>query len=142
MKTLLATSALSALALSAGCATTSSMPARDIGTVTGAHLSLDTRSNDDAVATFPARLSPAALPGADRLANRIAIEGGRQVTAAVKLCVAPDGKVDKVDLLTSSGVDDYDRAVVDGMTSWRYAAYAAPTSLHVCERVDVSYHVE
>lgn len=129
----------SSLALGAGCATVGGLPERGAAGSGRGQLTLDTRSPDDARATFPTRLSRAELPGADRLANKIAVEAGGAVATEVKLCVAPDGSVEKVDLLGKSALPDYDAAVVDGLADWKYAAYKAPASVRVCEKLTVSY---
>lgn len=83
--------------------------------------------------SFPERVAPAKLPSADRagLAGRL--------TAGVKLCVAPDGRVHSVAVETSSGTPAFDQALTADVPSWQFAPYKAPTELKVCERVTITY---
>jgi TonB family protein len=83
--------------------------------------------------SFPERVAPAKLPSADRagLAGRL--------TAGVKLCVAPDGRVHSVAVEKSSGTAAFDQALAADVPSWQFAPYKAPTELKVCERVNITY---
>jgi TonB family protein len=84
---------------------------------------------------FPARRSEAAIPAADRLATDIHREHHGLVTSKVKMCVASDGAVDSVDLMSSSGMAAYDDAVIAAVSSWEYEAPGAPS----CQKLNVSY---
>ena len=88
---------------------------------------------------FPALTSGKRLPAADRLNHRIHAERGGSITAAVRLCVAPDGKVSDVAIKRSSGMPAFDRAVTSGVTAWSYARYDAPAGTQVCETMSVKY---
>jgi TonB family protein len=82
--------------------------------------------------SFPERRSEARLPTADR----------RQLgshTAAVRLCVSPDGSVRSTDLIRSSGSAAFDAALAEDLARWQYEPYAAPADLKVCDQVTVSY---
>jgi TonB family protein len=83
--------------------------------------------------SFPERVAPAKLPSADRagLAGRL--------SAGVRLCVAPDGRVHSVAIERSSGTPEFDRALTADIPSWQYAPYKAPSELKVCERLTVDY---
>jgi TonB family protein len=95
---------------------------------------LELTSTEDAVQrSFPRRLSPARLPSADRA--RIA----DNVTAGIRLCVAPDGNVASVNVETPSGSSSFDRALAADVPAWRYEPYRAPDGLKVCEQFTVSY---
>lgn len=138
MKTL----ALVALAsmFTAACATSGQgLPDRDGKRPAGPGLDLDSQSPDDADRQFPERLSRAELPAADRLVHRINAEHGGVLSTQVRLCVAPSGAVADVDLLDSSGMSEYDRAVVETVQGWQYTAYPAPEGVKVCEKLTVSY---
>lgn len=122
-----------------GCATSGQgLPGRD-GNPTKPSLDLVPDPADGADHSFPARLSEAELPAADRISHRILAEHAGVVSAQVRLCVAPTGSVADVDLLQSSGMAEYDRAVVDAIATWQFAAYAAPAETRVCEKLTVAY---
>lgn len=122
-----------------GCVTSGQgLPGRD-GNSTKPTFDLEPDIADDAAPRFPERLSKAELPAADRISHRILAERGGAVSAQVKLCVAPTGAVAGVDLLESSGMPEYDRAVVDAIAGWQYAAYAAPAQTTVCGKLTVAY---
>jgi outer membrane biosynthesis protein TonB len=84
---------------------------------------------------MPARISKPTLPSVEPLATEIVRAHRGLVTAQVRLCVAPSGAVDKVDLLSSSGMRAYDDAVVSDVSGWAYAPGAAP----MCRKLSVSY---
>jgi TonB family protein len=138
MKTLLSLSAVLVLA-AAGCATTGGgLPGRD-GPLGGKVPDVSVEPTQGGRTGFPGRISNAALPGADRLAHRINAEHNGTISAQVRLCVAPAGNVDQVGLVQSSGMAEFDKAVVDGVGDWQYAAYAAPDDIRVCENLTVAY---
>jgi TonB family protein len=84
---------------------------------------------------FPARTSKVALPAADRLATEIVREHNGVVTSKVHMCVASDGAVDSVALMSSSGLGAYDDAVVAAVSSWEYQ----PATARACRALSVSY---
>src|SRR5689334_23065895 len=92
-------------------------------------------SSDSARTQFPSRKSDARIPAADKLATEIVREHKGLVTSKVRLCVATDGAVDGVTLLSSSGLDAYDQAVLASVQDWQYET---PTE-RTCEKLDVSY---
>lgn len=63
----------------------------------------------------------------------------REVTLRVRLCVAPDGTVAEAKLVSPSGHNKYDQAVVSSIRSWKYQPYAAATDMRVCKTVRVMY---
>lgn len=138
MKTLYSLATLALLSV-AGCATTGGgLPDRD-GPLGGKVPDVSVEPTQGSGTQFPGRISAAALPGADRLAHRIHAEHNGAIAAQVRLCVAPSGDVDQVDMVASSGMAEFDAAVVDGVGAWQYAAYPAPESIRVCENVTVAY---
>jgi TonB family protein len=117
------------IVFASACASTG-IPAVE-GTPATPQLSLST---DHAIRrSFPERLSEARLPTADR--QRLA---GTH-TAAVRLCVAPDGSVHSLDVTRSSGSAQFDDALATDLARWEYEPYAAPAGLKVCELFNVSY---
>ncbi|MCA9678441.1 MAG: TonB C-terminal domain-containing protein [Kofleriaceae bacterium] len=137
MKTLFALSSIALLTV--GCATTGGgLPGRD-GPLGGKVPEVNVQPVDGAQPTFPDRIGVAALPGADRLSHRIDAEHDGAIATQVRLCVAPSGEVAQVGMLSSSGMPEFDRAVVDGVGRWQYASYAAPDGTRVCENLTVGY---
>jgi TonB family protein len=123
------------------CASTGSgLPGRDGKSPTGNPPPLDDDKSDDAERHNLALLSSPELPDADRLYRRIAVEKAGTASAQVRLCVAPAGKVDRVDLVSSSGMAEYDQAVLDNVATWQYESFAAPVETRVCENLTVAYH--
>lgn len=123
-----------AVASLGACASTGTALSPRETTSSNTRLSL-TLEHSDAVAAreFPARTSIARLPTADR-----ARLSGR-LTAGVKLCVSPDGRVASFDLERTSHSDEFDRALAADMIGWAYEPYAGPKNLRVCERLTVQY---
>lgn len=56
----------------------------------------------------------------------------------LRVCVAPTGAVDGVDLLASSGHERYDRAVLEAARNWKFQAVASAASAR-CTRMSVVY---
>jgi len=46
-----------------------------------------------------------------------------RVVGTIKLCLGTDGRVDRVQVLKSTGYDAYDDVLVDEIRDWRYAPY-------------------
>lgn len=125
------------ISISAGaCATTSPIP------TSGARgsLQLDARGPDDAQNVFPVRVTEAKLPEVDRFAHRVWAEHAGSVSTEVRLCVNPDGTTESVNLLSTSGMLDYDIEVVEGVAKWRYEPFAAPTGTRICRAATVTYN--
>jgi TonB family protein len=72
------------------------------------------------------------------LGTRIADRYG-EVSAALHLCVAPDGSVSTVELARSSGMPAFDAAVLEGAQSWSYEPFVAADDAPRCKDVAVSY---
>ena len=101
-----------------------------------------TRAADPQVATaaFPKRLTGGEdLPTVRRFNRAIETRHDGAVNAQVRVCVSPDGQVASAELVSSSGLEDYDREVLTDVQAWRYEPYAAPAETKVCERLEVSY---
>jgi len=90
---------------------------------------------------FPARISAVSIPGADRMARWIDLEHGGAVSTAIRICVAPNGMVGDVDLLSSSGMAEFDDAVLRTAETWRYEKFSAPKETLVCQRSTIAYRV-
>jgi TonB family protein len=131
----------SILALGAGCATTGNgLPGRDGKTPSGMPDIEPHDGKDDVSRAHLSRVSPPELDGADRLYRRIETERAGLASTQVRFCVTPAGSVETVDVIASSGLPEYDRTVVDAVSTWQYAAYAAPAETRVCENLTVAYH--
>lgn len=131
----------SILALSAGCATTGSgLPGRDGSRPDHDIGDLQPSGKDDAPRRELTRLSTPDVDGADHLYRRIEVEHAGVAATQVRLCVAPSGSVDTVDVVAGSGMAEYDAKVVDSVQGWQYAAFAAPAETRVCENLTVAYH--
>jgi len=89
--------------------------------------------------TFPAMVSVARLPAADRLNHRIHAERNGTIAADVRLCVASSGQVSGIEVAKSSGMPEFDAALVDGIADWQYVSFSAPDGARVCENVTVAY---
>ena len=114
-------------------------PAKKLSTPNAISVHANSCPASDAQRVFPERLSKPLLPAADRLARAIAYEHGGSISTQVHLCVRPDGEIGDITLLMTSGMDDFDRAVVDGISDWQYASFKAPKDTRVCENLTVSY---
>jgi len=131
----------SILLLGAGCATTGNgLPGRDGKRPDHDIGDISPDGKDDAPRTQLTRLSSPELPRADRLYHRIETERAGLASTQVRLCVAPSGTVDTVEVVEGSGLAEYDQTVVDSVSSWQYAAFAAPAETRVCENLTVAYH--
>lgn len=125
--------------LFSACATTG-LPLDRAAASSGSRVTLDFTAHDtaDARATFPAAIDPR-LPTADRIAPRIHTVLGDTATAAVKLCVAPSGKVSSVELEQGSSMDAFDRAMMTDIAAWQFAELPGPDRVKTCERFTISY---
>lgn len=91
---------------------------------------------------FPDRISAVSIPGADRLARWIDLEHGGAVSTAIRVCVAPNGLVGDVELLHSSGMAEFDEAVLRTAANWQYARFDAPKQTLLCQKATVAYKVD
>ena len=132
-----------------GCAGTTSMngftgdlPGRPAAHNAATEIDLSRASTIDAQAVHrdaPVFAEAATLPSADRLGGRIRSELGGTAMARIDICVAPSGAVQSVKLEQSSNMRSFDEAVVSDAASWRYQAFAAPSTIRVCEPFSVAY---
>ena len=125
--------------LFAACATTGGLPT-DRESTPGARVKLDFANAADvaAHAVFPAVVDPQ-LPSADRIAPRIHHLLGDVAVAHIALCVAPSGKVASVTLDASSGLPAFDRAMMNDIATWQFAAMPGPATVKTCEQLTISY---
>ena len=91
---------------------------------------------------FPDRISAVTIPGAERMARWIDLEHGGAVAAAIRICVAPNGTVGDVDLLQSSGMAEFDEAVLRTAENWQYARFDAPKETLLCQKATIAYRVD
>ena len=68
------------------------------------------------------------------IAKQIVRDGKTKVSAAVKACVSITGEVASVAMIKSSGYPEYDRALLDGVRTWRFKSGEA-----VCSAVTFAY---
>ncbi len=75
-----------------------------------------------------------------RYRAQVTTVAGGELDGALKLCVAPDGSVEDVRVIRSTGIGDYDRKAMKQVAGWRYEPYAAPSSdTRVCQNVSLVY---
>jgi TonB family protein len=80
------------------------------------------------------------LPDADRAYAEIRDEAGDEAAATVELCVAPDGRVDRVELKRHSTSTAYDRAVVKDVADWQFGGDNwTPPNKDTCELATIKY---
>ncbi len=97
-----------------------------------------------AVLTGQAELVPVdpRLPSADRHLSAIRQDAGDAVSALVRVCVTPDGHVDKVNLLHRSASRTYDTALLSDLAEWQFTGQALTSSRpETCENATISYRV-
>ncbi|HEX8107319.1 MAG TPA: TonB family protein [Kofleriaceae bacterium] len=92
--------------------------------------------------TFPRAKDPQ-LPSADQMSRRIRDEVGDVASAEVRLCVGPDGRVQRVQVLRGSSSWAFDEALVRDMSDWQFpeAPGATTWQREKCEIAKVSYRV-
>jgi TonB family protein len=124
----------------AACATGSAVRVdREVGGAAQIELIADAAT----ARAFPRARNPQ-LPSADQMSRRIRDEVGDVASAEVRLCVGPDGRVQRVDVLRSSRLVAFDNALVHDMSDWQFSgnpgssAAARPQN---CEIAKVSYRV-
>lgn len=125
-------SSLGACAAGAISADREALPAR-------AHVQLDLVPHPDTVQVIPAALSPQ-LPSVDRLASQVRARFGDAMSAAVDLCVSPEGRVTRAALVESKGSAALDAAIVHDAAAWQFAAMPGPAALRSCQRAQLTYH--
>lgn len=107
---------------------------------TGAHLELfqPVSDGDAARQVFPRLVRDAELPSAQRLGTAL-LATQDKYRLGVRVCVAPNGAVTRVDLTSSSGVADLDRAALRDIFAWQYEAMPGPATVQSCAPMTLEY---
>nr|HEX4318966.1 TonB family protein [Kofleriaceae bacterium] len=92
-------------------------------------------SSVGAVVAAPRPLDTPSLPSADRIAPWIRDKVGNHVTADVRLCIAPDGHVARVEMVRGSTYAPFDRAVMKDISAWQFKA----TGDSRCTKTTIDY---
>ena len=94
----------------------------------------------DSAKVFPTARDPQ-LPTADRMRKVIRDELGTVASVDVRLCVAPDGRVQAIDLLRGTKLAAFDQAVLRDVADWQFAGMPGATTskLRTCEVATISY---
>ncbi|HEX5061852.1 MAG TPA: TonB family protein [Kofleriaceae bacterium] len=126
--------------LVSACATTGrSLPVESSGTGIGPTFNGQlAQSTDEAKPWFPMLASDAVLPSVAHRQVELSTDRDRY-TFAVRLCVAPDGKVSKVDITRPSESSELDRAAMHDIAQWQFEAFSAPQTVRVCKQLDLAY---
>jgi len=67
-------------------------------------------------------------------------DGKQRTSAVIKLCLDSAGQVSSLQLLASSGYEEYDRRLLAGMREWRYRPYTVGNqALPVCSPIAFVY---
>jgi len=130
-------SVLSAVFLVSACATTATTPLEREAHA-GPRVQLELVPSAGAERVFPQAIDPR-LPGADRLAPQIRAELGDTASIEVKLCVAPEGRVDSVEVTRGSSLAAFDHSVMADAMRWRFAPMPGPANVRTCERATITY---
>ena len=95
---------------------------------------------DDPLRVFPAAKDPQ-LPTADRMRHEIRTELGEVASADVRLCVAPDGRVKKVEIVRGSSFAALDQAIVRDVADWQFSGMPGSSrdDLQSCEVATIHY---
>jgi outer membrane biosynthesis protein TonB len=96
----------------------------------------------DTSPAFPQARQPA-LPSADRIWRQIRNELGDVASADVRLCVARDGRVARVDMVRPTRFAEFNRAVIDDVADWQFSELPGSTSdaAQHCEVTTIHYRV-
>jgi hypothetical protein len=120
------------------CATSGTSVARE--STTHAARSRQVAASDPDTA-FPRARDPQ-LPRADRISREIRTELGDVASAEVRLCIAPGGQVQRVELVRGSRLRSFDDAVVKDMAHWHFDSNpdtGIDDNLRSCGLATVSY---
>jgi len=128
---------ISVLTIASACAKSGTVAIHDGRGRGGATIDLTATSSSSR--SFPVLVGQARLAAADRLSHRIRAERGGIIDANVRLCVAPDGRVAEVAIARSSGMPEFDRALVSGAEGWTYQPFPGASDAKVCEHFAISY---
>jgi protein TonB len=78
----------------------------------------------------------------DTVRTQMMREGRDTVRASVKLCLAADGSIERLKLLSSTGYPAYDELLLSEMRTWRYRPYQSHgTKSAVCSAVAFVYRM-
>jgi TonB family protein len=142
MNKLIAATIIAATIFASACATTGrSLPVDS--TSSGMAPTFDPRlaqsTDADAVKPwFPTLASNAVLPSAARYQRELSTTADR-FALAVRVCVAPDGKVASVDIKHPSGIAALDRAAARDIADWQFESFTAPAHIRVCKQLGLAY---
>jgi TonB family protein len=94
----------------------------------------------DTARVFPVAVDPQ-LPTADRMGREIRSELGEVASADVRLCVAPDGRVRKVEIVRGSSFAEFDQALVHDIADWQFSGMpgSSHANLQSCEVATINY---
>ena len=115
------------------CATGSVGIDREAGPVTGVHLELSAEAQQ---AFHPARALE--LPSADAMSFRVRDRLGDEPSVKVDMCVAPDGKVRSIALVSGTTMEMFDQAVLRDAATWQFAA-SEVSAAEACTRTTIVY---
>ncbi|TMQ28545.1 MAG: hypothetical protein E6J90_00415 [Deltaproteobacteria bacterium] len=97
----------------------------------------------DTPRVFPVATDPQ-LPSADRMQREIRSELGEVASLDVRMCVAPDGRVRKVEVVRGSSLAEFDQAVVHDVADWQFSGMPGTShagNLQSCEIATISYRL-
>lgn len=120
------------------CATSGTVVAHEPTAHTARARQVAARDPDTA---FPRARDPQ-LPSADRISREIRDELGDVASAEVRLCLAPDGKVQRVELVRGSRLRSFNDALVNDVAQWRFDEKpdnGVDDNLRSCGLATVSY---
>ena len=96
----------------------------------------------DTSQVFPVAHNPR-LPSADRIYKVIREELGPIASVDVRMCIAPDGHVQAVNLVRGSSLAAFDEAVLRDVADWQFSGIAGSSTfastLRTCEIATISY---
>jgi TonB family protein len=125
--------------LFAGCAAGGAGVDRETAPHAAPRIGLTARA--DTARMFPVAKDPQ-LPSADRMFRHIRNELGDVASADVRLCVAPDGRVQDVAIVRGTRLPEFDEALVHDMAHWQFSESPRPAgaaSPRICEVTTISY---
>ena len=100
---------------------------------------LDLAADAGAARGFPRAKDPQ-LPSVDDMSRRIRQEVGDVASAAVRLCVGADGRVQRVQVVRGSPSWAFNEAIVHDMSDWQFSETPA-LQRQSCGIAKVSYRV-
>jgi TonB family protein len=89
-------------------------------------------------AALPKMAEAPSLPSADRLAPYIKAKLGDTANADIRLCIAADGHVTKIELVKGSTYKAFDNAVMRDVSDWKFES----TRVDRCVKTTIAYHVK